>query len=273
MSLRNKIRDSVTWKRGLAAVAASAGLVLLGHGPVGAQLADRGDRTIAGRIQDFTTAPRGEIDGATLDDGTLLHWPPHTGERMSEMLKKGDRVEAQGMPETTPKGDTHFEVRSITNLRTDASLDVASLPPPNGPRRDPRPRPGRELGESRTVRGAIDRFTTAPRGEVDGAVLGDGTVIHWPPHLQDRFTNGLRKGDEVKVVGQMETTPRGDTHLEVASVTNERTDASIVNDDRPPRGPRRGPAAGREDRDRQLRDLQEQLERIQREIDRLKNDR
>src|ERR1700678_3050797 len=44
------------------------------------------------------------------------------------------------------------------------------------------------FGEARTAQGRLQSFTTAPMGEVDGAVLDDGTVIHWPPHLANRFT-------------------------------------------------------------------------------------
>jgi hypothetical protein len=275
MSLRNQMLNRVTWKRALTLAACGAALLVAGFGTVRAQLAaNRDARKVSGRIQEFTTAPRGEVDGATLDDGTLLHWPPHVGERVADMVKKGDKVEATGQTETGPKGDTHFEVQSITNVRTDATLDVASIAPPGPPRRGgPRGRAGREVGESRSVRGSIERFTTAPRGEVDGAVLDEATVIHWPPHLQDRFKSALSEGDEVKVSGWMETTPRGETHLEVANVTNVRTGASIDNDDAPARGPRRFSADRGSDRDQRLNDLQEQLNRIQREIDRLRRER
>ncbi len=86
---------------------------------------------------------------------------------------------------------------------------------------------------------------------MDGAVLDDGTVIHWPPHLEDRFTSIIAKGDRVRVTGRMETGPEGDTHLEVFALTNLRTKVSRENnDDGPPprrRGPRgpRGPRADR----------------------------
>jgi hypothetical protein len=274
MNLRNQILNRFTWPRLVALGACGAALVVIGYGTVGAQLAaNRNVRTVSGRIQEFTTAPRGEVDGATLSDGTLLHWPPHVGERVTEMVKKGDRVEATGQTETGPRGDTHFEVSSITNMRTDASLDVATIGPPALPLRGgPRSRPGREVGESRSVRGLIERFTTAPRGEVDGAVLSEGSVIHWPPHLQERFTSALKQGDEVNATGWMETTPRGDTRLEVANVTNAKSGASIDNDDAPRRGPRRFSVERDPARDQRLTDLQAQLDRIQREIDQLRRE-
>src|SRR5207248_2224424 len=86
------------------------------------------------------------------------------------------------------------------------------------------------FGEAKTAQGRVQSFTTAPMGEVDGAVLDDGTVIHWPPHLTDRFTAILARGDRVKASGWMETGPAGDTHLEVRTATNLRTNASASND-------------------------------------------
>src|SRR5436309_15386804 len=88
-----------------------------------------------------------------------------------------------------------------------------------------RAQPARDA-ETSTVRGRIDRFTTAPRGEVDGAVLDDGTWLHWPPHLEDQFKGILKEGDRVRATGRTETGPKGDTHFEVQSVTNLRSNAT-----------------------------------------------
>ena len=141
-------------------------------------------------------------------------------------------------------------------------------------------------GDTQTVRGKIDRFTTAPRGEVDGAVLDDGTWLHWPPHMQDRFANILKEGDRVRASGRTETGPAGDTHFEVQSVTNLRSKATADNPDYangpppPPPGPRgRGappppPPPGRmADREQRLRDLENQVDQLRREIQRLRRDR
>jgi hypothetical protein len=74
----------------------------------------------------------GEIDEAVLEDGTVIHWPPHLGDRMSGVAARGDRVRASGWMETGPEGDNHFEVQSATNLRTNATVGTdtgAPLPP------------------------------------------------------------------------------------------------------------------------------------------------
>ena len=63
----------------------------------------------------------GEVDGAILDDGTVAHWPPHLSDRFSAVITRGDRVRLSGRTETGPTGDTHFELQSATNLRTNAT--------------------------------------------------------------------------------------------------------------------------------------------------------
>jgi hypothetical protein len=126
--------------------------------------------------------------------------------------------------------------------------------------------------ETRTVRSSVREFTTAPKGEVDGAILADGTVVHWPPHLGDRFSNIISKGDNVKVIGWMETGPKGDTKLEVSTLTNVRTNKMIENQDRsPPAGQDRvqpGQAGGIE---RRLQTLEDRMDELTQEIRRLRS--
>lgn len=89
--------------------------------------------------------------------------------------------------------------------------------PGKGTKGPPGPPPD---AESVTVRGVVKEFTTAPKGEVDGLMLDDDTCVHWPPHMADRFTDIVAKGDKIKVTGFRETGPKGDTKLEVSSLTN-----------------------------------------------------
>ena len=98
-------------------------------------------------------------------------------------------------------------------------------------------------------------------GEVDGAILDDGTVLHWPPHLEDEFRPLATVGARVSAIGQTETAPRGEVHFEVQTLKKEKTGAS--SDGEP------GTAATG-DRDSRLQALEQQLLQIQREIEQLK---
>jgi single-stranded DNA-binding protein len=235
-------------------------------------------QTVTGTVRDYTYAPKGEMDGAVLDDGTVIHWPPHMQDRFAEVVKRGDRVRIEGRMETGPRGDTHLEVLQVANLRSKVSQSNDDPPPPptgRGPRgrgrRPAPPPPPPEDREMKTVTGKVRNMTTAPKGEIDGALLDDGTLIHWPPHMQDRFQEIVAPGDRVRVRGRMETGRRGDTHLEVATVTNLRSNASRDNDGdvRPPRGPRAA-AAPPADPEQRIRELEQQVQELRREVERLR---
>jgi hypothetical protein len=216
--------------------------------------AQRGDlETVKGTVKGFTEAPKGEIDGMALSDGTVVHWPPHLEKKFTAIVKKGDRVEVVGRRVTLKQGEKLFEARTVTNLTTKASYtrdDDKPLPPKDKKDKDkkdkkdkkdgpppPKDKKDKErkrvVGPDRTVTGTIERFTAAPKGEIDGMVLSDGTVVHWPPHQERLFTTIVKKGDRVRVVGFDEIKPKGEQVLVVRSVTNLATKMTRVNEDAP----------------------------------------
>src|SRR5207248_2378135 len=105
-----------------------------------------------------------------------------------------------------------------------ATFVMAQPPGPGKKGKGPKGPP--PAAEFVTRTGTVKEFTTAPKGEVDGLILNDSTWVHWPPHLESRFA-GIAKGDRIKVLGFMETGPKGDTKLEVSTITNLRTKKSM----------------------------------------------
>jgi hypothetical protein len=222
--------------------------------------------TVNGTVKEFTTAPKGEVDGLILNDGTWVHWPPHMESRFSGMAVKGDRIRVKGYMETGKKGETKLETSILTNLRTQKSAENPDRPP----RADSAVEGTVGSSGAITKTGTVREFTTAPKGEVDGLMLADGIWVHWPPHLESRFT-GIAKGDRIKVTGFMETGKKGETKLEVSSLTNERTGKTIDNPDRPLPSSARllpGRAGNVEDR---LQALEDQLEQMRLELQRLRS--
>ncbi len=285
------LRWMTRWPSGLAPLGALALALPFALSEAKAQALGFGEtRTAQGTVQRLTAAPMGEIDGAVLDDGTVIHWPPHLADRFSAIVARGDRIRAIGRMETGPAGDTHLEVQTVTNLRTNDLRENDAPPPGPGLRRGPLPPPALRPGNdptataSRTAQGTVQRLTTAPMGEIDGAVLDDGTVIHWPPHLADRFTAIVARGDRIKVSGWIEAGPAGDSHFEVVTATNLRTNATTTNDvDVPPRpAPGRLPADGsgdfaapsgrQEDVERRLKALEDQIAQMRDEIRKIRDE-
>ena len=233
----------------------------------GSQTKAQAVENVRGTVRSLTTAPKGETDGALLDNGTVLHWPPHLEDSFKAIATVGQRVEATGQTETAPRGETHFEVQRLTNLNTNAAAmnDDRGPPPPKA--RGPRGKGQPDDRDVITVWGVVRRLTTAPKGELDGALLDDGNSLHWPPHLEASFKEVVAVGDRVEAIGRTEAAPRGEVRFEVQSVKNLRTNATAVNDARPP-----APVGRTADRDTRLRELHDQLQQIQREIDQLRRE-
>ncbi len=78
-----------------------------------------------GDLERFTQSPRGEIDGAILDneEETVLNWPPALQDKFTGILKVGDRVRATGHRVVSSEGNPLFMVKSVTNMRTRETVD------------------------------------------------------------------------------------------------------------------------------------------------------
>jgi hypothetical protein len=132
----------------------------------------------------------------------------------------------------------HSGIRSITMGRWPGRLVLvaaiaAALPFAASGSRAQGPRAECET----TVEGTVRSMTSAPLGEIDGATLEDGTVIHWPRHLADRFTRAIARGERIRAACAIETGPAGDMHLEVLYAANLRTGAEVQSDSAiPPAG-------------------------------------
>jgi hypothetical protein len=224
--------------------------------------------TVRGTVRDFTTAPKGEKDGVMLTDGTWVHWPPHLEGRFSSLVGKGDKVKVIGWMEADKKGATKLEVSSLTNLATNQTREADGTAPGD---LEARERFGPGTGNLVTANGSVKEFTTAKKGETDGFLLSDGRWVHWPPHLESRFANSVVKGDKVRVTGYWETGKKGETKLEISTLTNLRTSKTVENPDRPaPAGNLTNPLPGKADRDARIRDLEEQVQQLVNEIQRLR---
>lgn len=214
-----------------------------------------GMERVEGKVLRTTTARRGEIDGVILDDGTWVHWPPHLGDEFSPLAKVGQRIDANGRKELNKEGEEWFETFRLINLGSKASFERDEMPPP--PRHGHRPPPPGERGRGgpggfESIEGTIKSFTTAPKGETDGAVLSDGRVIHWPPHRQDDFANVASVGDRVRIEGRSKRAPHGEFQIEVDSLEklDGKSTASAAKSD-----PTESEA--------KIRRLEERLERIE----------
>ncbi|SAK97921.1 hypothetical protein AWB76_07468 [Caballeronia temeraria] len=142
----------------------------------------------------FLTNPDGDVDGFLTTDGALVHFPPHMGAQLTSAVRSGDVVQISGWRDA----GGNFTAQRIAD--TNSGQQVVDQPPmPGAP---PPPRELRGAGLSRlSAQGRVAHVTTAPRGEPDGVILADGTVIKLTPPVAQQFAALVQTGATVSAQG------------------------------------------------------------------------
>ncbi|CAB5693567.1 Uncharacterised protein [Delftia tsuruhatensis] len=138
------------------------------------------------------TNPYGEVDGLRLSDGTIVRFPPHLAEALTAAVQVGDRVRVIGRRESASS------VKADAIVNTATGQTVYDQPPaPRGGR--PMPAHLRMAGlQTQQAQGHIDVVLTGPRGEAQGVILSDGSIVRFPPHA---LQQALRQGQPFAASG------------------------------------------------------------------------
>jgi hypothetical protein len=190
---------------------------------------------IEGSIARYTLTPRGDVDGFILTDGTEVRFPPHLSTQLVFVAKPGDMVTVHGL---RALGIPLVDAVSITNDATGQTVTDAGGPPG--------PRPPRGGGTQFVATGRVTMVLHGPRGDVDGAVLEDGTMLRLPPPEAARFSALLTPGQTVSAQGPGLKSPLG-TVIDVREIGASPDQLSeVAPPARPPHGPhgRRPPPPG-----------------------------
>jgi hypothetical protein len=151
--------------------------------------------TISGSVGRFLINPEGDVDGLLLADNTLVAFPPHVGLQLAASIAPGDDVRISGF--AVPGGS--IRAQQIEKTRTGQRFVDQ---PPEGPGAVPSPRSLHGAGLVKLgASGLVLRVTTAPRGEPDGVLLADGTVVKLTPPVAVQFANLLQPGTTVAAEG------------------------------------------------------------------------
>jgi len=164
---------------------------------VAAQAAWGRQADIQGIVRAFKMTPVGDLEGMILTDGTEVHVPPHLSSQLAAAVRPGEAVRVLGWRSGVP----NFVVAtSLTGQRGQSVVDEG--PPPPGTRPPPPP-PGQPApgAQQATVQGRVQQVLHGPAGDVNGALLDDGTTLKVPPPLAWRASSTLQPGQVVTVQG------------------------------------------------------------------------
>ena len=198
-----------------------------------------------GKVAQYSLTPRGDVDGLILDDGTEIHFPPHLGTQLVFLVKPGDSVTVNGLK---ARNVPMVMALQITNDATSKSV-VDSGPPAGGPpprEHGPGPAgPGRPggpgpMGQTLEAQGVVKAQLHGPRGDLNGVLLQDGTIVRLPPPEAQRREAALAVGKTVFVQGDGLASPLGRV-VAARTIGTSAQDATALPMPPPPRD-RRGPA-------------------------------
>lgn len=196
-----------------------------------------------GTVRFFTLTPRGDVDGFVLADGTEVHLPPHLSTQLAAAVRLGDAVTVRGLRAAAAPMVAAMSVTGDASGQTVVDNGPESRPGPGrGPDRGPGAPPSpATVGE---VSGKVLIALHGPRGELNGAMLEDGTALRLPPPEATRLSAMLQPGQAVVAQGPAVTNNLGRVVM-VRGIGSTR-DALQQVQSPPPHGPRadrHGPGA------------------------------
>ncbi|WP_254507507.1 hypothetical protein [Anatilimnocola floriformis] len=175
----------------------------------------------SGKIEKLLRNDHRDVDGAMLDDGTRLHFPPHAAQQFASILEEGKRIVVYGQKEKTPRGEEVFEVKKFKVGDEAVEIAPPRKPKPPGPKNEER---------EMTADGEVKGYEKNPKGEIDGLVLTNGTVVKMPPHRAVGLKDNFPVGSQVHIEGRRHVTPAGDVHLHADKITAADDRADAVSD-------------------------------------------
>jgi hypothetical protein len=185
---------------------------------------------IKGTVARYTLTPRGDVDGLILSDGTEVRFPPHLSTQLVYAVKPGDAVTVRGLRALS------VPMVAGVSIANDASgQDVID----NGPGPGPGRAGPRETWQLMSVQGHVQTVLHGPRGEVNGAMLDDGTILRLPPPEAERFAALLAPDQPIAAQGDGLVTPLGRV-VTVRAIGTSTAQLSWVEPPGPPPG-KRGP--------------------------------
>ena len=139
-------------------------------------LADPAAPSVAqGQVQRLLMNPYGEVDGLRLADGTLVQFPPHLSDALTAAVKPGDSIRVIG------RAQRPGSVKADAIVNTSNGQTLYDTPPTPGAGRPLPPHLKAQALHPQKVEGQVDAVLTGPRGETNGVILTDGSIVRFAP--------------------------------------------------------------------------------------------
>jgi hypothetical protein len=153
-----------------------------------------------GKVERFVMNPHGEINGLVLNgsktDTKFVHVPPHMGAEIEAAIQPGDEIGVRGV---RPRGSNI--IAAVALITSDGRSIVDQGPDHKPPHQSHKPPAIAKRAKGLTVFGKVRLSLHAPKGELRGALLDNGSIVRIGPKEATRFEELLRPGASLAVSG------------------------------------------------------------------------
>jgi hypothetical protein len=146
--------------------------------------------SIRGTVSQYLMNPDGLVDGLVLNDNTIVRFPPHMSQQLVQTVRPQDSVRV----------DDFFQFQGVVHASANANTQQTLVDTPPSAQ-NPRPVPNPYARQPMSANGGIKALTYAPRGEIDGAVLDNGTIVHVRPPVGMQYASLFRVGATLAASG------------------------------------------------------------------------
>ena len=163
-----------------------------------------------GKVAQYSITPRGDVDGLIFVDGTEVLISKHASTRLVFSVHPGDAVTIQGLKTGASGAITAV---AVTNDGTGAVVFTDRHAPP----------------QQIDHEGRIKLQLHDPKGNLNGVLLEDGTIVRMPPPDAERLATGLEVGHPLYVRGDGHFSPLGKM-VAAREIGPSRTQLTKVNE-------------------------------------------
>jgi hypothetical protein len=135
---------------------------------------------VSSEVERFLLNGRGEADGMILGNGLEVHFAPHLSAAILAGVCSGDRITVYGVQ---PRGTAMLVAATIETARGTRIVDTG---PPEKPQDESHVRAQSRKRRTMEVVGLVRRPLHGPKGDTRGALLDDGTIVHFSPQAAPR---------------------------------------------------------------------------------------
>jgi hypothetical protein len=221
-----------------------------------------------GNIVEFTKNKHEDTDGWKLSAGPAIHFPPHLGKELGDLLSVGTPVRVFGKMKSRPDGSEVLEAVLIEHNKR--AFFLAS----SAPKAKPNDVPSKVTAIATSAdeipmnaTGKVEAFHENKAGDIDGfRFAGHAVEVRFPPHLSEQVRELIKEGQSATVKGRRHETPKGEIHLHAEeilanekSITVERP--TLKHDDPKHDGPKHAEGPHQEIM-RELREIRQLIESL-----------